>query len=1092
MSGTEATDPAAQEGEQEYGPEQPPQQPSPPSPEAIQPEKAKPEEPKSEAEKREANTPPPFADPKDGHSSPTKEHPPQSSVNGKEGDKPATLRFVKVFELDSEGKWSDQGMGHVECVFVEKKDCMCLVVRSDKEGSVLLNTTIRSEVNYVRQQDTLVVWTEPSGEDLALSFQDVGGCNDTWNELTQIRKRLAADKHDIDQLPENSAELLRAEIEESELTHLDLPDPTMGNVKELELAVCHAARFHSGRAELVKTMERTNFVPKLFPVFEQAEDLDDFETLHALANILRAILTVNEGSIYQYLLSDEVFKTTLGMLEYDGDLPNQKANHREHFEKNAKFKEVVPIKDEDIKAKIIQTYRVQYLKDAALLRYLDDGMFSALLSIIFFNNVEILQYVKTDATFLKSLFALLSEKDVSEEKKKDALNFLHELFSVLKQLQGMNRNLFERHCQPKELFKVMVEYGLFNALDEMLTRDDVSVRTTAAAIAAHVIEHDTQLVREQSELRAKTPGQKPFAERLVALFLSETNTGLRAQYAEMVRALLDTKALDTQEGIVSHSGVNAITEDKFLDVFYERWMPDLISPILQIKADVPGFVGTDPDHASRCNHICEMLLFIIKQHDMRGKFLLVSTEIVPKVALLLHAKDTYLRLSALRVFRTCLTMTTKDDFYTKKILLEKNVMGHIMRLFIEVKHKSNLLNSACLEIFDYLVKENPKPLVANVVTNFRDELAGVTYVRTCQALILRYEQNIAPPPPEDTPEDARPLTTHRRDGWTRIDEDEDAYFNGSDDDDLDFSSDLDDASTSSAKRKATSPPPSLKANGTPSSETPAKIRHTSPPTIIKKSAFNRGAIEFVPASPDLRLNRPLVDYPDDDDDDDDDPLVNLVARNRDNKSPLSNPTRPPEGPVKPVSPLVRPKTSTGPRISFSLGTTTKVEKRPRSEDGEEVGLNGEHAAKKGRAGDMGGETVGEEIATKAADNVSSSQSTMINGNHGNELTRAQSSTPGPSSVGETQRASAPPPTTPAVSAAPASPPTPQAAKPTNENNDSVPAAPAVITSQVEIVAPSASHDDDADGDGRESPPPCPDDPRERERSASVAMVGGDS
>lgn len=65
-----------------------------------------------------------------------------------------------------------------------------------------MNSRIRQDFDtYSRQQDTLIVWSEPDGTDLALSFQEVPGCNDVWEAIMEAQKRMRADKHDIDQLP---------------------------------------------------------------------------------------------------------------------------------------------------------------------------------------------------------------------------------------------------------------------------------------------------------------------------------------------------------------------------------------------------------------------------------------------------------------------------------------------------------------------------------------------------------------------------------------------------------------------------------------------------------------------------------------------------------------------------------------------------------------------------------------------------------------------------------------------------------------------------------------------------------------------------
>lgn len=38
------------------------------------------------------------------------------------------------------------------------------------------------------QTDTLVVWTEPDGTDMALSFQEFEGCHEVWEFLTEVQK----------------------------------------------------------------------------------------------------------------------------------------------------------------------------------------------------------------------------------------------------------------------------------------------------------------------------------------------------------------------------------------------------------------------------------------------------------------------------------------------------------------------------------------------------------------------------------------------------------------------------------------------------------------------------------------------------------------------------------------------------------------------------------------------------------------------------------------------------------------------------------------------------------------------------------------
>ena len=58
------------------------------------------------------------------------------------------------------------------------------MVKSEQDGTVLLDSEIRSDTNYSKQQETLIVWSEDSS-DLALSFQERMGCEEIWEKICQ-------------------------------------------------------------------------------------------------------------------------------------------------------------------------------------------------------------------------------------------------------------------------------------------------------------------------------------------------------------------------------------------------------------------------------------------------------------------------------------------------------------------------------------------------------------------------------------------------------------------------------------------------------------------------------------------------------------------------------------------------------------------------------------------------------------------------------------------------------------------------------------------------------------------------------------------
>lgn len=66
-----------------------------------------------------------------------------------------------------------------------------------------------------------------------------------------------------------------------------------------------------------------------------------------------------------------------------------RVHHREFLRDRAVFKEVVPIEDVGLRAKIHQTYRMGYVKDVILPRVLDDGTMATLSTLMLFNNVDV-------------------------------------------------------------------------------------------------------------------------------------------------------------------------------------------------------------------------------------------------------------------------------------------------------------------------------------------------------------------------------------------------------------------------------------------------------------------------------------------------------------------------------------------------------------------------------------------------------------------------------------------------------------------------------------------------------------------------------
>lgn len=275
-----------------------------------------------------------------------------------------TARRVKVYELKGE-TWFDRGTGYCAGVYDEQHDAALLVARmeegcrkltvvpdgmgDDSDGvedrpsvavesstneetqigtegkedrehfmlvvseslgneELLLKTRVVKEDVYQRQQDTLVVWTEPDGTDMALSFQEADGCHEVWEFLTEVQKHFILNARQAGEVPSsmddgegegmtsgalgvsNTNVPSDGELVMSDGSSFNLPNPNMDSLEVIDLTLKDAAsRSPQAREKVAEWILREDYLLRLLPVFQDAEDLEQLEELHRLCSIMHTI-----------------------------------------------------------------------------------------------------------------------------------------------------------------------------------------------------------------------------------------------------------------------------------------------------------------------------------------------------------------------------------------------------------------------------------------------------------------------------------------------------------------------------------------------------------------------------------------------------------------------------------------------------------------------------------------------------------------------------------------------------------------------------------------------------------------------------------
>jgi len=128
-------------------------------------------------------------------------------------------------------------------------------------------------------------------------------------------------------------------------------------------------------------------------MFPAVEARGDFGSLATLAACVKTILLLNDPSILELIVSDEIiFEEVCATLEYDPDL-RDKANHRWFLRERARFRTVVLMEDEELISAIHRAFRVNYLRDNLLRPTMDESSLSTLSSLETFTHADVVKGV---------------------------------------------------------------------------------------------------------------------------------------------------------------------------------------------------------------------------------------------------------------------------------------------------------------------------------------------------------------------------------------------------------------------------------------------------------------------------------------------------------------------------------------------------------------------------------------------------------------------------------------------------------------------------------------------------------------------------
>ncbi|KAE8698226.1 Serine/threonine-protein phosphatase 4 regulatory subunit 3 isoform 2 [Hibiscus syriacus] len=694
-----------------------------------------------------------------------------------------SMQRVKVYRLSEDGKWDDQGTGHVTVDYLERSEEPALFVFDEEDNATLLLHRIRPDDIYRKQEDTIISWRDSEfSTELALSFQENTGCSYVWDHICNAQRNMH-----FSSLNNEIFHTMNSELR-------DLPAVELSTLPIILKTVTE-----SGLADQIRLTELIlndqDFFQKLMELFRICEDLENMDGLHMIFKIIKGIILLNSPQIFEKIFGDELIMDIIGSLEYDPDVP-QVQHYRVFLKEHVVFKVAIPIKNPLALSKIHQTYRIGYLKDVVLARILDEATAASLNSIIHSNNAIVISILKDDSTFIQELFARLRSPTTSTESKKKLVNFLHEFCNLSKNLQMV---------QLHRLFRDFINEGIFNIIADVLQSSDKKLVLTGTDILILFLNQDPNLLRSYVVRQEGIP----LLGLLVKGMVTDFGEAMHCQFLEILRSLLDSFSL---------SGAQ---RDTIIDIFYEKHLGQLIDVIiLACSSDEAGqSTCKSTRNAGRVESqnntkpeillsICELLCFCVLHHPYGIKCNFLLNNVIDKVLLLTRRREKYLVVAAVRFVRTILS---RHDEHLINHFVKNNLLKPIIDAFVANGNRYNVMNSAVLELFEYIRKENLKLLVRYVVDSFWDQLVKFEKLASVHSLKVKYEQ---------CSEDSGPKTNvNAPDPRKRIDEralekEEEDYFNED--------SDEDDTASASRPQKVQSQP--VSSNGVVASQSSSSLR----------------------------------------------------------------------------------------------------------------------------------------------------------------------------------------------------------------------------------------------------------------------------
>lgn len=595
---------------------------------------------------------------------------PVDDDRGADDTLPQSPRRVKVYLLLGDD-WIDNGTGYcVGEVDDDRKLAYFLVRDENDEKAIILKSYLNGSIHYQRQQETLIVWTDLLGKDLALSFQETEGCADLCEFIIKVQRQSISPGillHYVLQAIGSGEEV--TELITGPITFP--PAPTATNIAEINEALAAGSKHHYTCQEISRHWVEEGYWTAVAEVFRAVEAEENAPAIWELGEMVQKILGFNDPIIIDLLIDNPKATTAvLGIMEYNAETPTKRACYREAI--NPQFIQVVPVQNE---TRFWRDCVLRYMKNIVFVNHVSEATNSMLQSMLYDNQVEITRDI-ISLDFFERVFALFDDGNLVE-KRRDAVRLVYQYITMAKQLQQLQRLEFYTHS---------ITHGLFKAIRWAMADTDVSIRILGVELTTIIIEQDTKHIHAMADTARATGETTGLCHLLVKLLVSELSPGLQVQAYEAIKILIDPGCDEASEEF----GDN-------LANFYRDLAPTLFAPL---KTSL---------NAPLCQHLCELVALCIKDHSLviQLRQFFKGGTLSAVVELLNRPVKLQVKLAALRCIKNLMRLC--DDDITSYII-DTDMLAPFSAWFGPLVSHLGMTNLAGLSLIDSVASNLHEPL----------------------------------------------------------------------------------------------------------------------------------------------------------------------------------------------------------------------------------------------------------------------------------------------------------------------------------------------------------------------------------------------